>query len=535
MCSNSSVCSSAKATEVMQEINYAEEVEALKEQVRSMVVDEETKPEDKMILIDTLERLGVAYHFEKEINEQIAQIFQLQEQKGDEDYDLYTTSLHFRLFRMHGYNVPCSVFNKFKEDDGTFKKSLTTDIKGLLSLYEAVQLRRRQENILNEAKDFATHHLTCAMPIADSCLQQRVERALRRNKHWSLSRLEARYYISIYENEESKNELLLKFAKLDYNLLQNLHKEEISELMRWWKGLGIGSKLPYLRDCVVECYLWTAAVNLESRNSFPRLCAAKGLMLIVVMNDTIDSYATLEEARKFVEILQQKKWDMEKIDQLPEIMQIAYKAIFSAFEELEQEISKQGRPYAVSYFREAVGRLAGSYLKTLTWYLGHETPTFLKCIGNGIYDSGSHGVVAAYFMGIESASEEVFKWLMSGPTIVEASGQYVRYTNDIATYKHEHKPGELPNTSIDCYIKEYRVSKDEAIAKLCELAEDAWMAMNGEWLSTNRVPREFLKPVMNYTRAAYLSYGEGSDGFTCPQTGLSKDIEALFIHPITIN
>ncbi|XP_051142804.1 vetispiradiene synthase 1-like [Andrographis paniculata] len=477
---------------------YAEEVvyTVLKEQIRIMVVDEQKQinPKDMMILIDTLHRLGVAHHFHKEIQQQIARIFQLQQQKFDHDYDLYTTSLHFRLFRLHGYKAPCGVFNKFKDDNGKFKKSLTEDIRGLLSLYEAAQLRCRREDLSNEAKVFAAQYLTQAMPMADSCLHHRVERSLSRNMHWSLSRLEARYYISIYENEESKNELLLKFAKLDYNLLQNLHKEKINELMRWWKGLGITSKLPFVRDSVVECYLLTAALNLD--------------------------YATLEEAKKFMEILQQQRWDMEEVDQLPDMMQIAYQTIFSVLEKLEQHISKQGRPYAVSYFRGA--------------YMG-PTPTFLKCIGNGIYDSSSHGVVAAYLMGTESASEKVFRWLMSGPAIVEASGQYVRYTNDISTYKHEHKTDKFPNTSIDCYIKEYRVSKDEAIAKLQELAEDAWMAMNGEWLSTGDVPREFLKLVMNYARAAYLSYGEGSDGFTSPQTGLSKEIEALFIHPITTN
>ncbi|XP_051142563.1 cis-muuroladiene synthase-like [Andrographis paniculata] len=72
------------------------------------------------------------------------------------------------------------------------------------------------------------------------------------------------------------------------------------------------------------------------------------------MNDTFDSYATLEEAKKFMEILQQQRWDMEEVDQLPDMMQIAYQTIFSVLEKLEQHISKQGRPYAVSYFRGAV-------------------------------------------------------------------------------------------------------------------------------------------------------------------------------------
>lgn len=90
--------------------NYAEAVDALKEQVRSMVIDKNSKPKDKIILIDKLERLGVAYHFEQDIEEQIAQIFTFHEGQKDEDHDLFTTALQFRLFRQHGYDAPCSMF-----------------------------------------------------------------------------------------------------------------------------------------------------------------------------------------------------------------------------------------------------------------------------------------------------------------------------------------------------------------------------------------------------------------------------------------
>jgi len=48
----------------------------------------------------------------------------------------------------------------------------------------------------------------------------------------TLPRMGARKYISIYENNDAHNHLLLKFAKLDFNMLQKFHQRELSELTR---------------------------------------------------------------------------------------------------------------------------------------------------------------------------------------------------------------------------------------------------------------------------------------------------------------
>ncbi|GAB4843515.1 hypothetical protein Ancab_013477 [Ancistrocladus abbreviatus] len=62
---------------------------------------------EKLHLIETLERLGMAYHFEREIEEALQHIYQTYEDHvdHDEDDDLYVTSLYFRLLRQHGLYV----------------------------------------------------------------------------------------------------------------------------------------------------------------------------------------------------------------------------------------------------------------------------------------------------------------------------------------------------------------------------------------------------------------------------------------------
>ena len=51
------------------------------------------------------------------------------------------------------------MFKQFINQDGKFKETLTNDVQGLLSLYEASHLRVRDEEILEEALTFTTTHL----------------------------------------------------------------------------------------------------------------------------------------------------------------------------------------------------------------------------------------------------------------------------------------------------------------------------------------------------------------------------------------
>uniref|UniRef100_A0A1D1XHC8 (-)-germacrene D synthase n=1 Tax=Anthurium amnicola TaxID=1678845 RepID=A0A1D1XHC8_9ARAE len=79
-------------------------VEKLKEEVRQMFVRNalDHHLEEDLNLVDTLQRLGLAYHFEKEINEALAHIH---DARLDSE-DLYVVSLRFRLLRQKGYNIP---------------------------------------------------------------------------------------------------------------------------------------------------------------------------------------------------------------------------------------------------------------------------------------------------------------------------------------------------------------------------------------------------------------------------------------------
>ncbi|MCE3051596.1 Germacrene C synthase, partial [Datura stramonium] len=210
------------------------EVDELKERIRKMLVETPDESTQKLVLIDTIQRLGVAYHFHKEIETSIQNIFDASQQQSENDNNddnLYVVALRFRLLRQQGHYMSSDVFKKFTDEDGKFKETLTNDVRELLSLYEAAHLRVHEEEILDEALSFTTGHLEFMLSdSSNDSLKVQITEALSEPIHKTVSRMGARKYISIYENNDAHDNLLLKFAKLDFNVLQKLHQRELSEL-----------------------------------------------------------------------------------------------------------------------------------------------------------------------------------------------------------------------------------------------------------------------------------------------------------------
>lgn len=92
-------------------------VEKLKEEIRMMVVASEGNPMEKLKLVDSIQRLGVSYHFENEIDQVLEHIYMsysilLTKDSGE---DLHTTALLFRLLRQQGYKISCGALNTHKQ------------------------------------------------------------------------------------------------------------------------------------------------------------------------------------------------------------------------------------------------------------------------------------------------------------------------------------------------------------------------------------------------------------------------------------
>ncbi|KAF3617321.1 5-epiaristolochene synthase [Capsicum annuum] len=512
---------------------YVQEIEVLKEQTRSMLLDTGRKLVETLNLIDVIERLGIAYHYEKEIDDILKKNFNDNSNFDEDDFnDLCTCALQFRLLRQHGYKISLKIFSKLQDENGKLKESLASDVLGLLSLYEASHVRTHGDDILEDALAFSTTHLESAAPHLNSPLKEQVTHALEQSLHKGIPRAETRFFISsIYEKQETKNDVLLRFAKLDFNLLQMLHKQELAEVSRWWKDLNFMATLPYARDRAVECYFWTLGVYYEPQYSQARIMLAKTIAMISIVDDTFDSYGTVKELDTYTNAIQ--RWDISEIDRLPDYMKISYKALLQLYEDYEKELSSNGRSHVVYHAKQRMKEIVRSYNVEARWFIKGYMPLVSEYLSNALITSTYYLLTTTSYLGMKSSTEQDFEWLSKNPKILKANATICRVIDDIATYEVEKSRGQIA-TGIECYRREYGVSTEEAMIKFSEIAEAAWKDINEGMLRPSSVTMEFLTPILNLVRLIDVVYKHNQDGYTHPEKVLKPHIVALLVDSIKI-
>ncbi|KAL6316974.1 hypothetical protein AAG906_024513 [Vitis piasezkii] len=501
----------------------------LKEEVRRELMAAAGKPSQQLNFIDAVQRLGVAYHFEEEIEEALGRIYDNYQEDGNKYDDLYNVALRFRLLRQQGFNISCDVFNKFKDKNGSFRESLIGDVQGMLGLYEAAHLRVQEEDILDEALAFTTTHLKSLVKHLDHPLAVQVTQALHRPIRKGLERLEARPYISIYQDEASHSKALLKLAKLDFNLLQSLYKKELSHITRWWKELGFATKLPFARDRLVEGYFWILGVYFEPQYLRARRILTKVIALTSILDDIYDAYGNPEELKLFTEAIE--RWDINSIDQLPEYMKLCYAALLDVYKEIEEEMEKEGHQYRVHYAKEVMKNQVRAYFAEAKWLHEEHVPTIEEYLRVALVSSGYCMLATTSLVGMgEIATKEAFDWVTSDPKIMSSSNFIARLMDDISSHKFEQKREHVAS-AIECYMKQYGVSEEQAYSEFRKQIENAWMDINQECLKPTAVPMPLLARVLNLTRAADVIYKE-QDSYTHVGKVMKNNIAAFFINPI---
>ncbi|XP_042511107.1 probable terpene synthase 9 [Macadamia integrifolia] len=498
-------------------------LEELKKEVKKLI--QSTKdPLVQLKLIDSIRRLGVAYHFQDEIKESLLQLVHL-----ECNHDLYTAALKFRIFREHGYQISSDVFNEFKNKDGSFMDCLSKEAdKGLLGLYEASYLGMSGEDVLEEAMEFSISRLKSSM------MTEQVRQSLEVPLYWRMVRLEARNFLNIYEEEEehrkSSSSTLVELAKLDFNIVQSVHQRELHDLSRWWRDLAFEEELLFARDRLVENFLWAVGIIYEPRFSRCRKDLTKLISILTVIDDIYDVYGSLDELELFTRAVEQ--WDVKALEDLPNYMKSCYLALFNFGNGIAYDLQRDHGLSILPYVKQEWARLCRAYLVEAKWFHKGYTPGLEEYLANAwISVGGPIAMVHAYLLQLEGHNlpNGSLDCLNNGSELVYWSSIITRLTDDLGTSQAEMERGDVPK-SIQCYMKENGVSEGEARERIMGLVRDSWKNLN-KCAQSSGLPRRVVDMALNMARTSQCIFQHG-DGIGTA-AGVTKDrVVSLFIEPL---
>ncbi|KAL8131259.1 hypothetical protein AgCh_007254 [Apium graveolens] len=518
------------------EDKYIKQVNELKDEAKLLIyaVADTDMPLAKLELLDSVQRLGLKYQFQNDIKQAIDAIYNNSTDAWLSDDDLYSTALRFRIFRQHGYTVSSQdVFQRFTDEAGNFKTNLCEDVKGLLSLYEASFFGFKGEDILDKAKAFSTTHLKNAVKgdLISPDMARKVNHALDMPLHWKLTRVEARWYIDTYEQEQNMIPSLIRLAKLDYNIVQSVYQKEVSKLASWWVNIGL-QKMTFARDRLVEHHFWCNGIVSDPEYSAFRIMATKVICLITTIDDVYDVYGSLEEVELFTEYVE--RWDINEIDKLPVNIKTVLLAMFNTTNEIAFWTMQERDFNILPYLRKQWAYLCKAYLKEAKWFHSEYKPTLEEYLENAAVSIGAQILLfCAYFLTADKINVEALDYIDKFPSIMWSSCMIVRLTNDLGTSSGEMARGDNLK-AVQCYMNDTGASEEVARKYVDNLVHETWKILNKDLLGKYPFGKAFVAANPNMARIGQTFYQYG-DGHGNPQHWTKDHLKSLLFEPFALS
>ncbi|XP_022777388.1 (3S,6E)-nerolidol synthase 1-like [Durio zibethinus] len=483
-------------------IQHSNKLEAFKRIFREVGED----PLQGLVMIDAIQRLGIDHHFQNEIEKVLQKQYVLSCSNGFDDHDLHEVALRFRLLRQEGYFVPAGVFNRYKDREGSFRHELGRDIIGLMELYEASQLGIKGEDILDEAREFSSQILEKWRNAEVGLLSGGVIRkTLDQPYHKSLSRFTARNLLTNFQGTNGWINILQELAKLDFNMVQSLHQQEIVRISNWWKDLGLAKELAFARDQPLKWYIWSMACLTDPSWSEQRIDLTKPISLIYIIDDMFDVYGKLDELTLFTQAVD--RWDYSAIDGLPDYMKICFKALNDITDEISHKVYKEHGWNPVNSLRKAWATLCRAFLVEARWFGSGKLPKAEEYLENGIISSGVHIVlVHIFFLLGQGLTNQNVELIDNNPGIISSTATILRLWDDLGSAKDENQDGH-DGSYVDCFMKENQGIAVESVRQhVINMISNAWKGLNQECLSRNPFSLSFAKASLNIARMVPLMY-----------------------------
>nr|XP_016477108.1 PREDICTED: (E,E)-germacrene B synthase-like [Nicotiana tabacum] len=223
--------------------------------------------------------------------------------------------------------------------------------------------------------------------------------------------------------------------------------------------------------------------------------------------------------------------DVSSMDSVPPNLRLAYQVLIDFFNEMEQELAKEGKADRVYYAKFVMKKCIRAYLKEAQWLNAGYIPKCDEYLENGSASIGIMLMTVTSLVGLEELiTKETLEWVINDPLILRASGVIRRLKDDIIGHNFEQQRGHVASF-IECYMKEYGASKQEAYAAVDKEMANAWKDINTEFLRPSQVPTFVLERVINPTR---LVIGFQESDFINTQGEYKDKITSLLVDSVKI-
>ncbi|KAK1556795.1 hypothetical protein Q3G72_012281 [Acer saccharum] len=399
----------------------------------------------KLCIVNQLQRLGLAEHFIKEIEEVLEQVYRATDVMFPDECEVQVA----RSLARNSLEKIISL-GKIRGQDNSSFPSFHRVIEHELAFPWLTRLE----------------HLEHRMWIEDNNLN-----ALIWMGKSSFHRLSNFY-----------NDKLLQLASQNYEFRQSIYQYELEELKRWSKDWGL-SDMGFGREKTTYCYFATAASATLPPNSDARSIIAKGATLITVADDFYDEKGSLIELKNLTNAV--KRWDDKGLEGHS-------KTIFDALDNLVKEVAVkhiqlQGGSDITSDLKDIWYETFASWLIETKRCKSGSIPSMHEYLETGMTSIATHTLVLMSSCLLNPSLpihklrppqyETITKLLMLLSRLLNDTQSYQREqlvdgkTNFVLLYKREN-PGVDIDESIG-YVREILARKEK------ELLEHALMDGSG--------------------------------------------------------
>ncbi|KAM1384748.1 hypothetical protein ACFX2I_036827 [Malus domestica] len=483
------------------QVRYAKKLKELKDALANIGENEQ------LIAVDAVQRLGVDYRFQEEI-EAIMKTQYTRAYNDESSDELRVVSLRFRLLRQQGYHVTIDVFNKFKNNE-----KLKVDINGLVGLYEASHMSFPGEEALVEAGRRSHQLLTAWMPNnLDDHRASAVAYSLEHPHHKSLTRFMAKNFLHSFEGKENWVNDLRELGKLEFNMVESLIRNEIQQVSKWWKELGLTEELKFVRDQPIKWYTWPMACLTDPNLSEERVELTKSISLVYIIDDIFDVHGTLDELILFTAAVE--RWDIDATGELPNYMKICFKALYDITNETSYIVHKKHGWNPIESLKKSWATLCKAFLLEARWFSCGHLPNTEEYLNNGLISSGVPVVLThGFFLLGQGITKETVHILdnLNISSLISSTATILRLWDDFGSAKDEGQDG-YDGSYIACYVNENQGCSDEdARAFVVHRISEEWKFLNQECFSaSNPFSASFTKLALNVVRMVPLMYDYNS-------------------------